>query len=119
MYVDDRDMSSIAESTPIEERSAIFSNEEIASFLEDAGDDVLTAAGYAMMAIANNRQLLVQARRIGKTVVDYGNARKDYLVQAREFLKQSSQSPADEVAEIAYNDFGLRRILINETLRQG
>lgn len=117
MYIDDRDMSSVSLSIPLEQRSAIFSDEEIGIFLADSSTDVLYASARALMTIAVNRQLLVQSRRIGKTMVDYGSARRDLVAQAKELISLAASQPADGLAEMGYTDFATRRIVTNVVLR--
>lgn len=119
MNIDDRDLSSVALTTPINQRSAVFSDEEITSALSDAtvAGDVNVATARLLMVLANNRNLLVQSRRIGRTQVDYGAIRADLLRQAQSFIDLSERTPADGYAEIFYDDFSGRQIVWNRLLR--
>lgn len=121
LLTDDRDMTLVSLSLPLEQRSAIFTDEEIATFLADNGGNVYSAAAVALITIAGNRSLLVMRRNIGKTDVDYGSVRKDLLAQAEALQKQAAVSgtygPADGYAEINYDDFSLRRIIANAAIR--
>ena len=118
VYIDDRDMTSVSLSIPLEQRSAIFTDEEIGIFLTDSGGDVMYASARALMTIAGNRQLLVQSRRIGKTHVDFGSARRDLMAQAKELIALAVSQPVDGLAEIGYTDFAMRRIATNAYLRR-
>lgn len=117
MYIDDRDLSSVSTSLPLEQRSAIFTDEEINAFLGQSGGDVMYASALGLITISGNRQLLVQSRRIGKTAVDYGEVRKSLQEQAKELIKMSNMVPADGMAEIAWNDATFRQIIVNAQLR--
>lgn len=117
MYIDDRDISSVDSNLPLEQRSAIFTDEEIEAFLAQSGQDVMYASALGLITISGNRQLLVQSRRIGKTAVDYGDVRKNLQEQAKELVKMANATPADGIAEINWDDFTYRRILYNAQLR--
>lgn len=117
MYLDDRDLSSVSSVLPLEQRSAIFTDEEIGVFITQAQGDVMYASALGLITISGNRQLLVQSRRIGKTVVDYGEVRKSLQTQAQQLIKMSNMQPADALAEIAWTDPAFRQILINAQLR--
>lgn len=118
MYIDDRDLSSIASTVPLEERSCIFSDEELSSMYADCLNDVMYTAARALVTISGNRQLLVRTRRIGKTVVDYGNAAENLREQAMQLIKMSNMQPADALAEISWTDPAFRQILVNAQLRK-
>lgn len=117
-YTDDRDLTRVADEVPFEQRSAVWTDEEVQLMLDDAGS-VNLAIARALETLANNRQLLVQSRRIGQTAVDYGDIRAALLKQAANWRAQASGStvPADGIAEQVYNDFGYRRILDNRAQR--
>jgi hypothetical protein len=121
LNIDDRDLRQVTADVPLGQRTAIFSDEELQAFL-DAEGTVSRASAKALITIANNRQLLVQSRRIGNTDVDYGAVRRDLLAQAKALLdldsgQFSENAPADGTAEIAYNDFGLRDVIFDAQLR--
>lgn len=118
LLIDDRDMSSVSTSLPLEQRSAIFTDEEIQNFLDISGQDTLRATAKALITIAGNRSLLVQSRRVGKGELDYGPIRKDLLSQADAFIKEAVSLPADGYVEQVWDDFGLRRVITNTQLRQ-
>lgn len=118
MYIDDRDLSVTASTIPLEERSAIFSDEELSAMYSDCLNDVMYAAARALVTISGNRQLLVRTRRIGKTVVDYGNAALNLQNQAMQLIKMSNMQPADALAEISWTDPAFRQILVNAQLRK-
>jgi hypothetical protein len=118
MLIDDRDMSSVSTSLPLEQRSAIFADEEIDQFLGLSGQDVLRAAAKGLITIAGNRSLLVQSRKVGKGELDFGSARKDLLAQAAALVAESISQPADGYVEQVWDDFSLRRIITNVQLRQ-
>jgi len=118
MYIDDRDMSATSSLLPLEERSAIFSDEEINSMLSDCAGDVMYASARALTTISGNRQLLVRTRRIGKTVVDYGTATESLQKQAMQLILMSNMQPADALAEISWTDPAFRQILVNAQLRK-
>lgn len=123
LYIDDRDVSLVGSMIPYGERSAIFSDTELNVFLGAANGVVLYGAALALMTIASNRQLMVQSRRLGKTSLDFGGIRRDYVAQAEALRKQADQmglgplAPAIGFAEIAWTDFGLRQIILNTELR--
>lgn len=118
LLIDDRDMSNATTSVPIEQRSVIFTDEEIAYFITQAGS-VMLAAALGLRTIANNRSLLVQRRVIGRTDVDYGSLRRDLLASASAIETADREAPADGIAEIVWDDFTLRDIYVAETLRHG
>lgn len=123
LYIDDRDMSQIDPESPLETRSAIFTDVELSVFLGSNLSIPYLAAAEALTVIAGNRSLLVQSRRIGNTTVDYGNARADLLRQAAAFrelynTQVGTLAPADGIAEIAYDDFAMRRIITNSGIRK-
>lgn len=119
LYTDDRDLSSIAVDTPLEQRSAIWTDAELQVFLDDNAEDAHLAAADALTQLAGNRQLLVQHRKIGLTIVDYGSARSDMLklAEAHRAIAYGTGVPADGVAEQVYDDFGMRRTITNSVLR--
>jgi hypothetical protein len=117
LLIDDRDMSSVSTSLPLEQRSAIFADEEIDQFLSLAGQDVLRAAAKGLVTIAGNRSLLVQSRKVGKGELDFGPVRKDLLAQAEALIAQSISQPADGYVEQVWDDFALRRLITNTQLR--
>lgn len=118
MYIDDRDLSLTSSLVPLEERSAIFSDEELTAMYYDCVNDVMYASARALVTISGNRQLLVRTRRIGKTVVDYGNAAENLREQAMQLIKMSNMQPADALAEISWTDPAFRQILVNAQLRK-
>lgn len=124
LLIDDRDMSSVSTALPLEQRSAIFTDEEIQQFLTDQGDSTYLAAAIALTTIAGNRQLLVMSRRIGKTEVNYGPVRKDLLDQAKQLRGLADltagglNAPADGIAEQFLTDFAGRQIIENRWMRE-
>ncbi len=119
LCIDDRDLSLVDSNLPYEQRSCIFSDEEIADVLAHSGYDVNYAIARLLIVIANNRSLLIQSRRVGRTQIDFGNIRSDLLKQAQAFVELAAAGaiPADGYAEIAYDDFSIRRIIVNTQLR--
>lgn len=117
LLIQDNDMSSVSTSLPLEQRSAAFTDEEL-QYLLDERHDVWRAASAALRVWAANKQLIVIARRIGKTDVDYGAIRRDLLAQADAYDKQANEQPADALAEVNWDDFSMRQILTNVYLRQ-
>lgn len=118
LLLDDRDMSSVSTALPLEQRSAIFADSEIDQFIAMAGGDILRAAANGLITISGNRSLLVQNRKVGKGEIDFGSARKDLLAQAAALIEISINQPADGYAETVWDDFTLRRLLMNVVLRQ-
>jgi hypothetical protein len=118
LLTDDRDMSSVSTALPLEQRSAVFSDTEIQTFLTMSNNDVFRAAAKGLITIANNRSLLVQSRRVGKAELDYGGVRKDLLASAEALITQSISQPADGYAEQVWDDYTMRRVVLNVTLRQ-
>jgi len=117
LLIQDQDMSSVDAATPLEQRSAAFADDELQYFVDDAGN-VVQAAAQALRAWANSKQLIVIARRTGKTEVDYGSIRADLLKSANELDDYAEKAPADGFAEQSWTDFGFRQILTNEMLRE-
>lgn len=118
LLTDDRDMTAVSTTLPLEQRSAIWTDEEINQFLLLAGNDVLRAAAQGLRVLAGNRSLLVQSRRVGKAELDYGSIRRDLLAQAEALITQSNETPADGYVEQIWDDFSLRRLIGNVQLRQ-
>lgn len=119
LWIDDRDMSRVSTSLPLEARSAIFTDGEIQSFLDSNGGDVLYASAQGLITIAGNRSLLVISRKIGREDVEYGSIRADLLKQASALVAMASQQPADGYAAQAVTDPAMRLIIIDTQLRQG
>jgi hypothetical protein len=113
LMVQDHDMSSVSLATPLEQRSAAFSDEEMQVFLDLNGSSLLPSAAAVMRTWATSKQLIVVARRSGKADVDYGSIRSDMLRMAEAFDTAANQQPADAMAEVAYDEFTARRILAN------
>lgn len=118
LATDDRDLSQVDTLLPYEQRSAVFSDEEIQRVLDLSGDRNYAAA-TCLIFLANNRNLLVQMRKIGRTEVNFGAVRADLLKQAQALIDMANMTPAEGYAEHAWTDFDLRRIIINTQLRQG
>ena len=118
LLIDDRDMTAADDSLPLEQRSVIFSDEEIAYFLSDKGS-VMLAAALGLRTIAANRSLFVQRRHIGRTEVDYATLRRDLLAQAEALEAADRVTPADGYAEHTWTDFSLREIMVSEVMRRG
>lgn len=117
LLIDDRDMSNATTAIPLEQRSVIFTDEEIQFFVDHSDGDVFLAAAIGLRTIAANKSLYVLKRTIGRTDVDYGNLRRDLIAQAEAFEKQAREFPADGYAETVWNDFTLRQVLTNQVLR--
>lgn len=123
LYIDDRDLSQVSASVPYEKRSAIFADAEIEQFLAASSNEPLYAAALALITISNNRNLMVQRRVLSRTTVDFGSLRGDLLRQAEALRKQAAEmglgpmAPADGIVEMIYDDFGLRRVITNASLR--
>lgn len=115
--IQDNDMTSVSTSIPMEQRSAAFTDEEL-QFLLDMRIDLFYAAASALRVWAANKQLIIVARRVGKSDVDYGSIRRDLVALADSYETQANSQPYDEVAEQVWNDFTFRRLLDNELLRQ-
>lgn len=116
MAIDDRDLTEVSTLIPYEQRSAIFTDEEIGQVVAATGDRNYAIATL-LTFIANNRSLLIQSRRVGRTEVNFGSIRADLLKTAQFFIDTANQTPADGYAEIAWTDFALRRIIINKQQR--
>lgn len=125
LYIDDHDFSLTDPLFPPETRSVLFSDEELAAFLNATADVPEHAAALALRAMAANKALLVRVRRIGDTTVDYGSIRDDLLKLAQSYEDLADKSsggmdaPADGFAEVGWDDFSLRRIVTNSVLRRG
>lgn len=115
--IQDHDMSSVSTSLPLEQRSAVFTDEELAYLLANKGD-AYSAAAVALRVWATNKQLIVIARRIGKTDLDYGSIRADLRALADAYDKMAQEAPADAYAEHSWTDFNVRQIINNEFLRE-
>lgn len=118
LLIDDRDLSSVSEDTPLEMRSVIFTDAECQAIIDVSGGEVFRAAAKALLIISGNRSLLVQKRTIGKVDIDYGQLRSDLIKLSQEYLAQSNQQPADGYVEQVWDDFSLRRIITSVQLRQ-
>lgn len=117
LLIDDRDMTAIDPTLPLEQRSVIFADNEVQTFLDLNGGDIFLGAAGATRTIAMNRSLLVQHRKISKTEVDFGSLRQDLLKMAVEFERVARELPADGLAEMAWTDPALRQLLVNQALR--
>lgn len=114
---DDRDMSSVSTSLPLEQRSAVWSDEEIQAILDDKAGSVYRAAATLLRVLASNRSLLVQSRKVGRAELDYGSVRRDLMALAKEYDDAEDVIPADAIAETFATDFGYRQVLENAVLR--
>jgi hypothetical protein len=121
-YIDDHDFTSVDPTTPREQRSAIFTDDEIEEFLRAESDNLYAAVGMALMTIATNRALLVQRRDLDGASVDFGSLRSDLMKAADAWTTRANRSdrdvPADGIAEVGWSPFAERRILINSLLRE-
>jgi len=115
--IQDTDMSSVSTNLPLEQRSATFTDEEIAYMVADQGGDLYETASVLLLVWATNKQLIVIARRTSRTSVDYGAIRADLMALSKAYHDQSITSPADGYAEQSWTDFSFRQILDNEMLR--
>jgi hypothetical protein len=124
LLIDDRDLRQT--DGPRSKRSVIFNDDEIGVFLTKARHSTLVGASLALLAIAANRQLLIQRRSISRTSVDYGSLRSDLRALADEYRKQAEASgevvlsgiaPAEMIVEQAWSDFNARDIARNASLR--
>ena len=114
--IQDHDMSSVSTSLPLEQRSAAFTDQELAMML-NLRPDLFMAAAATLRVWATNKQLIVEGRHIGKTDVDYGTIRRDMLAAADAYEQQAREQPADAIAEQGWTDFAYRQILWNEYQR--
>ncbi len=130
LLIDDRDFSSVNESTPLGERSAIFNDLEIQAFITqetvaEGVSNTYRAAAVALLAIAASRVLMVKRRELDGANIDFGDLRRDLRFQAQEYLRLGDEvpggqdAPADGVAEVNRGEFSEREIIINSWLRQG
>jgi hypothetical protein len=123
LYIDDRDVSSVAPTTPLDQRSAIFEDAELDMLLAAHGG-VLRASAAALRIIAANRTLLVRSRKVGDTSVDYGDAADRLMKLATEYESKADkeeggdESPADAIVEQGWSDFAERRIVTNAWSRR-
>lgn len=123
---DDRDMSAIDLSLPLEQRSAVFSDQELAMILysPEVGGNIKLAAAAVLLAFAANSQLLVQSRRILDTHVNYGSIRGDLMKLAQTYRDQAIAEggtlfgPASATVEQSWTTFNRDRMVINAALRQ-
>lgn len=123
LYIDDRDFSRVSASLPRGQRSAIFDDAEIQTFIDVEGG-AYDAASVALVAIATNKNLLVQRRELDGANVDFGTLRKDLLDMAQRYRDLSDgldggvTKPASATAEVNHGEFSERDIIINSWLRQ-
>lgn len=113
LYINDTDVTSVDTALPLEQRSMFFTDAEIQVFLDMNNQSILRAAAAALSAEANNHQFFVQQREVGKTNINFGSLRNDLLKQAAALIDLDNSLPADGYAEVIYDDFGLRRTLLN------
>lgn len=119
LLISDTDLTSVADSLPAHQRSAAFTDEELAQFLTITVGEMYHAASLALRAWAANHQLLVQNRDFGQGKVDYGQARADLLKMADAYYALALQVPADAIAEMAWTPWGGYRIILNAWQRAG
>lgn len=118
LLIQDTDMSAIDPGLALDQRSAAFADEELAAFLGLSYNDYFYAASVALRSWSSNPSLMVVARTISKTEVNYGNIRADMQKAADAYYQQSINTPADAIAEISWTDPALRSIIMNAWLRQ-
>lgn len=116
LLVQDNDISSTAPTTKREQRSAAFTDEELAYMLT-IRPDVGYAAALVLRVWANNKQLIVQTRTNSKARLDYGTIRTDLLKAADAYEAMAVATPADATAEMGWSYFNERRIIWNQWLR--
>lgn len=121
--IDDHDFTHVGAAVPPEQRSCIFTDAELQTFL-NLESTVYRAAGVALLTIATNRQLLIQRRELDGATVDYGSLRADLRASAKMMFELSDElkgenTPADAMAERNYNEFNERDIIWNSWLRSG
>ncbi len=99
--------------------TVLFTDEELAVFLSDAGSDISLAASFALMAIAASRSLLAKIKRLGDYEEDLTKMADAIRAQAKAYREQSENVPSGAAAEIGGTDFGYRQIIHNRALRTG
>lgn len=118
LLAQDHDMSAVSIALPLEMRSAAFSNEEIQAIIDLAGPNLFEAAAAVLRTWANNKQLIVVARKFARGEVSYGDIR-DYLLKAAKALEDRvAATPADAIVDTAWNEFVADQIIINTWARE-
>jgi len=83
----------------------IFSDDEVAYFLLDNGDDVLLAAADALYAIAASTSLIAKLQKTGEFTVDRKEVPKMLMATADKLRAQAQDAPAIAVAELSATEF--------------
>lgn len=115
--IQDHDMTSVSTAIPMEQRSAAFTDEELA-FVLTVRTDLFFAAATCLRVWAANKQLIIIARRVGKSAVEYGGIRADLLKAADAYETQALTQPADALVEQTWTDLSMRQLIMNEYIRQ-
>ena len=95
----------------------LFTDEEIAVFLDQAGSNIWLAAAYALQSMAASRALLAKMKRLGDFTEDLSKIADSLRAQAEQYKKLAVEAPAGAAAEMINTDFNFRDILYNEYLR--
>lgn len=95
--------------------TALFTDEEIAWFLEEQGEDVYHAAAMALDAVANDQSKLGIMLKIGNYQSDTRGLAKDLRDQAQGLREMS---PYVEASELAVTDFNTATIIHNKWKRE-
>lgn len=118
LLAQDNDMSATSMGLPLERRSVAFSDQEIQAMINIAGPNLLEAAAMVLRTWANNKQLIVTARKFARGEVSYGDIR-DYLLKAAKSLEdRAAMIPADAFAEMSWTDFAAEQIIIGTWARE-
>jgi hypothetical protein len=103
------------------EAHAVWSDEEIASFLADE-DGWRRAAAMALEAMASDSVLVLQVIRVQNIQTDAAKMSDALLKRAETLRKQADEADAAggegfEIVSVAYDDFSYREILFGDMLR--
>lgn len=98
---------------PLGEASYMWSDAEIASFLEDEAGNVKRAAAYILIATANNENLILKKLVTEDLQTDGPSVAKAMLSTAQELLKRADAEDASEDETFIIVDFQPRPSLLD------
>lgn len=115
----DMDLSNADPTTPREEWSCLFTDQELQYFLNKWGQDVDRATIEALRFIAARPQMQVRALRVLNLDMEIGDLAGALNKLADELRDSRAQMPWEEIAEVGVNDFSRRTIIFNRIQRLG
>jgi len=100
-----------------EDWTCLFTDEELAIFLAQAGDNIWSAASIALYSVAASKSMLAKVRKLGDFSEDLTKLADSIRAQAKVYAGMADSAPAGAFAAMGFTDFSYRNIAWNRGLR--